>query len=108
MDGIFVTSLSIIQVSTRTFNMGDVTRALAEDRVIEMFGCGTACVVAPIQSILYQGNKLEIPTMNHELPLWNKLYTQLTDIQYGRVIKKEWTYPVHLSQADSVVTSFAT
>ena len=108
MDGIFVTSLSIIQVSTRTFNMGDVTRALAEDRVMEMFGCGTACVVAPIQSILYQGNKLEIPTMNHELPLWNKLYTQLTDIQYGRVIKKEWTNPVHLSQADSVVTSFAT
>lgn len=96
------------KVSTRTFNMGDVSRALAENRVLEMFGCGTACVVAPIESILYQGTKLVIPTMNHELPLWNKLYTQLTDIQYGRVPKNDWTYPVHLSRADSIVTTFST
>ena len=88
--------------------MGDVSRALAENRVLEMFGCGTACVVAPIESILYQGTKLVIPTMNHELPLWNKLYTQLTDIQYGRVPKNDWTYPVHLSRADSIVTTFST
>ena len=79
--------------------MGDVTRGLRENRVMEMFGCGTACVVAPIESILYQGTKLAIPTMNHELPLWNQLYAKLTDIQYGRVIKEEWTYPVSESVA---------
>jgi len=83
------------KVSTRTFTMGEVTRALKTGRVMEMFGCGTACVVAPIESILYQGEKLAIPTMHHENPLWNRLYTQLTDIQYGRVSREEWTYPVH-------------
>ena len=77
--------------------MGDVSRALKEGRVLEMFGCGTACVVAPIESILYQGEKLAIPTMSHDHPLWNKFYVQLTDIQYGKIIKKEWTYPVHVS-----------
>ena len=82
-------------MSTRTFNMGDVSRALKEGRVLEMFGCGTACVVAPIESILYQGEKLTFPTMSHDHSLWNKLYTQLTDIQYGRIMKKEWTYFVH-------------
>ena len=35
--------------------MGDLTTALEGNRVREMFGSGTACVVCPVSDILYKG-----------------------------------------------------
>ncbi|KAJ7417279.1 Branched-chain-amino-acid aminotransferase [Willisornis vidua] len=43
------------KVSERYITMSDLTTALEEDRVKEMFGAGTACVVCPISKILYKG-----------------------------------------------------
>ena len=48
-----------------------------------MFGAGTACVVCPIDKILYDGQELLIPTMNDGAPVTMKLYQELTDIQVG-------------------------
>ncbi|XP_025085462.1 branched-chain-amino-acid aminotransferase, cytosolic-like [Pomacea canaliculata] len=45
---------------------------------------GTACVVCPIEKILYQGQILEIPTMT-KAKLTNRFFNHLTDIQYGRI-----------------------
>ena len=35
--------------------MDDLTTALEESRVREMFGSGTACVVCPVSKVLYKG-----------------------------------------------------
>lgn len=35
--------------------MDDLNTAVEENRVREMFGSGTACVVCPVSNILYKG-----------------------------------------------------
>ncbi len=49
--------------------------------MLELFGAGTACVVSPIEHIIYEGSKLYIPTMAGPAPLWQRFWNQLTDIQ---------------------------
>ncbi|MGH0141703.1 UNVERIFIED_CONTAM: hypothetical protein FKN15_057923 [Acipenser sinensis] len=44
------------KVTERYLTMGDLTAALKENRVKEMFGAGTACIVCPVGRILYKGN----------------------------------------------------
>lgn len=50
-------------------------------QVKELFGAGTACVVCPVEKILYEGKMLEIPTMSEGAPLTNRLHKTLLDIQ---------------------------
>jgi len=71
-------------VVERPIFMHDIERALNEHRLLELFGAGTACVVCPIERIIYDGSVLEIPTMVDNAPLTNRLHKALTDIQYGR------------------------
>ncbi|XP_041110909.1 branched-chain-amino-acid aminotransferase, cytosolic-like isoform X2 [Polyodon spathula] len=81
------------KVTERYLTMGDLIAALKENRVKEMFGAGTACVVCPVGRILYKGNNLHIPTMDNGPKLTARILKQLTDIQYGR-IESDWTYLV--------------
>ena len=53
-----------------------------------MFGAGTACVVCPVEKIIYQGTELHIPTMKDGAPVTMKLYQQLTDIQVNVTSKR--------------------
>ncbi|EMP25020.1 Branched-chain-amino-acid aminotransferase, cytosolic, partial [Chelonia mydas] len=69
------------KVSERYITMSDLTAALEENRVKEMFGAGTACVVCPISKILYKGKNLHIPTMENGPQLATRFLNQLTDIQ---------------------------
>ncbi|KAK3700896.1 hypothetical protein QZH41_012704, partial [Actinostola sp. cb2023] len=68
------------KVTEKEFNMGDLTKAVDENRVLEMFGSGTACVVCPINRIFYQGKNIMIPTMEN-LSVAKRLYDELTGIQ---------------------------
>ncbi|KAG7456219.1 hypothetical protein MATL_G00249320 [Megalops atlanticus] len=81
------------KVSERYLTMADLRRALKEDRVKEMFGSGTACVVSPVGRILYQGENLFIPCLGDHPPLASRLLKELTDIQYGQT-PSDWTYLV--------------
>ncbi|CRK96718.1 CLUMA_CG010038, isoform A [Clunio marinus] len=77
------------KVTERTITMFEVKKALYENRILEMFGAGTACVVSPIERIYYMGENLMIPTLDHDEPVWKQICTTLTDIQYGK-IKHPW------------------
>ena len=46
-----------------------------------MFGAGTACVVCPIEHILYKDKDLYIPTMDSGAEVASRCYQELTDIQ---------------------------
>ena len=50
-------------------------------QVKEFFGAGTACIVCPVDKMIYGGETLDIPTMSEGAPLTNRLLTELTDIQ---------------------------
>ncbi|KAG8223537.1 hypothetical protein J437_LFUL004411 [Ladona fulva] len=95
-----ITRLSILElarewnefkVNERTFNMNDVKIWLQEKRLLELFGAGTACIVAPISSIFFEGENLPIPTIDQETPIHQKFLKSLSDIQYGRV-EHPWAY----------------
>uniref|UniRef100_A0A8C6HB57 Branched-chain-amino-acid aminotransferase n=1 Tax=Mus spicilegus TaxID=10103 RepID=A0A8C6HB57_MUSSI len=78
------------KVCERHLTMDDLATALEGNRVKEMFGSGTACVVSPVSDILYKGQMLHIPTMENGPKLASRILGKLTDIQYGRV-ESDWT-----------------
>ena len=78
------------KVVERRIFMKDILKALKDKRLLELFGAGTACVVCPIDSILYEGHTYSIPTMVNNAPVTMRLHKELTDIQYGRV-PSDWS-----------------
>ncbi|KAH6936981.1 hypothetical protein HPB50_024917 [Hyalomma asiaticum] len=73
------------KVSERKITMAEIREALKEGRLLEMFGCGTACVICPIERLHHRGENLHIPTMEQSSPLANRVLKAITDIQYGAV-----------------------
>ncbi|KAJ7390998.1 branched-chain-amino-acid aminotransferase [Desmophyllum pertusum] len=71
------------KVTEKEFTMEDVIKASQDNRIKEMFGAGTACVVCPVNRILYEGQNIMIPTMEN-LEITKRFYEELTAIQYGR------------------------
>lgn len=65
--------------------MAWVREMVKQERVLEMFGAGTACVVCPVERVQYEGEDLHIPTMEHEKPFFTQMKDTLLDIQYGKV-----------------------
>jgi len=53
-------------------------------QIKEMFGSGTACMVCPVNRILYNNENLYIPTMENGPELTKRFHKELNDIQYGR------------------------
>ncbi|XP_075408100.1 branched-chain-amino-acid aminotransferase, cytosolic isoform X2 [Tenrec ecaudatus] len=78
------------KVSERYLTMDDLTTAIAANRVREMFGSGTACVVCPVSDVLYKGENIHIPTMENGATLASRILEKLTSIQYGRE-ESNWT-----------------
>ncbi|XP_072282860.1 branched-chain-amino-acid aminotransferase, cytosolic-like isoform X5 [Pyxicephalus adspersus] len=81
------------KVSESTITMGDLIKGLQENRVKEVFGVGTACVVCPVSRILYNQKSYDIPTMENGPDIAKRFLKELTDIQYGRT-NSEWAYLV--------------
>uniref|UniRef100_A0A671DUR1 Branched-chain-amino-acid aminotransferase n=1 Tax=Rhinolophus ferrumequinum TaxID=59479 RepID=A0A671DUR1_RHIFE len=69
------------KVSERYLTMDDLTTALQQNRVREMFGSGTACIVCPVSDILYKGETIHIPTMENGPKLASQILDKLTNIQ---------------------------
>ncbi|OQR77698.1 branched-chain-amino-acid aminotransferase, partial [Tropilaelaps mercedesae] len=85
------------KVSERKVTMQDLREALDEGRLIEMFGCGTACIIAPIDRIFYRqenhSEELLLPTMKNEWHLHARIMRTLQDIHYG-VVDHPWSLEV--------------
>lgn len=80
----------------RYVTIGELKQLIHENRLIEMFGAGTACVVCPISGIqMKDGTKIRIPyqdvtkkqpadDLQHRSPfLTKRILKVITDIQYG-------------------------
>ncbi|XP_073427225.1 branched-chain-amino-acid aminotransferase, mitochondrial [Dendrobates tinctorius] len=81
------------KVSERSFTMADVLKGLKDNRVKEIFGAGTACVVCPVNRIFYEGENYLIPTMENGPDIAKRFLKELTDIQYG-CTPSDWMFLV--------------
>ncbi|XP_003736975.1 branched-chain-amino-acid aminotransferase, cytosolic [Galendromus occidentalis] len=88
---------NLFKVSERPICMSELREALDEGRVMEMFGCGTACSISPIGRIYHRQNghadDLLIPTMQSEWQLHARIMETLTNIQYG-VVDHPWSLEI--------------
>ncbi|XP_066586644.1 branched-chain-amino-acid aminotransferase isoform X2 [Prorops nasuta] len=78
------------KVTERKFCMSEVLQLLNENRLLEMFGAGTACIVSPVSYIDFVGQGLHIPTLDQPDPIYKKFLKHLTDIQYGYIPDHPW------------------
>lgn len=88
-----VQEMGNIEIQQRTITMNELIRLQEENRILELFGSGTACVVSPISSIEYLGSSIRIPTTQHSKPLYQTVRNQLMAIQYGH-IEHPWAMPI--------------
>lgn len=82
------------KVSERKIHMEEICQLLSENRLLEMFGSGTACVITPISNIGFMGRDLHIPTIEQTEPIYKKLLKHLTDIQYGHIPNHPWSITI--------------
>lgn len=82
------------KLTERRMTMAEIVQLSSENRLLELFGAGTACIVSPIASITYKGTIIKIPTLDWDSnPVYNQFLQTLTAIQYGH-IKHPWAVPI--------------
>ena len=78
------------KVSERLLSIDELIGALENGTLEEAWGCGTAAVVSPIGQ-LYYGGKTYVINNNEIGAVTQKLYDQLTGMQWGKVEDKyQW------------------
>jgi len=81
------------KVSEKRFTIDQLTQAIHEKRVYEMFGCGTAACVSPVKALYFRDKVFQVPVKDDKIgPLAERFWRTLTDIQLGRV-EHEWSVP---------------
>ena len=80
------------EVSERRITMPQLADAATAGRLLEVFGAGTAAVVAPVKSIRYAGTDISVPLDPSDPeagagPLARRFWRSLSDIQYGRSLR---------------------
>ena len=72
----------------------DVMAAARDGRLEEVFGTGTAAVISPVGSLMYEGETVAVQGGGTG-PVTQKLYDTLTGIQWGRLPDdRRWTVTV--------------
>lgn len=79
------------EVIEKYITIDELVRRIENGECVECFGCGTAAVVTPTGSIIYEDMEYKLPE-SHEIAL--KLRNHLCDIQYGRSVHSDWTVEV--------------
>lgn len=82
------------KVSERKLCMDEICQLLTENRLLELFGAGTACIICPISYIEFSGQPLHIPTLKQSNPVYKMILKHLKDIQYGVIPDHPWAIPI--------------
>jgi len=77
-----------MEVSERSITMEEVLTAKAENRLLEVFGSGTAAVVSPVGGFYYKGRMVDIPAPVDGVSA--SMMRSLSDIFYGRAAEHPW------------------
>ena len=78
----------------KRLDINDILRDIESGKITEVFGMGTAAVIAPVGKFGYKGKEY-IVNNNQVGPIAQHLYKTLTDIQYGRIADPYgWTHTI--------------
>jgi branched-chain amino acid aminotransferase len=100
-----VTRASIIElgrdlghdVAEEMLDVHEVLADIEQGKVTEVFGCGTAAVIAPVGKLGFQDKEYWIND-NQTGPVAQKLYDELTGIQYGRISDRfGWIHTIEVN-----------
>jgi len=83
-----------IEVSEERIDIHDMIAAFKDGELEEVFGAGTAAVIAPFGRIHHQGENIQFD-LEGRGPFATKIHKAITDLQYGRVVDTHgWVHPV--------------
>jgi branched-chain amino acid aminotransferase len=70
-------------ISERWITISEVQSANKEGRLVEVFGCGTAALLSPVKSIIYEDSEIHIPTpsVDNKPSLMAAIWNSISDIQ---------------------------
>ncbi|HAA58605.1 MAG TPA: branched chain amino acid aminotransferase, partial [Myxococcales bacterium] len=77
-----------VHVSERLLSIDEVVEAAKDGSLKEIFGCGTAAIIAPVKQFVYQGETYQVADGGTG-ELSARLYKTILDIQYGRTAGPE-------------------
>ena len=84
------------EVSEEMIDVNQMLADIESGKITEVFGCGTAAVIAPVGKFGYQDNDYLINDFEVG-PVSRHLFKELTDLQYGRVPDRfNWTYTIEV------------
>lgn len=86
------------EVTEYAIDVQEMLSDLESGRITEVFGCGTAAVIAPVGKFGFQDREYIIND-NEAGPVARRLFDALTDIQYGRAPDKyDWTLKIEVNE----------
>lgn len=77
------------KVTEGRFNIDELVEALRENRVEELFGCGTAAIVTAVEALKYEDKVYKVPFSEKSVTV--RILKELQDIQEGRKAH-EWSW----------------
>ncbi|MHA2270984.1 MAG: branched-chain amino acid aminotransferase [Candidatus Hodarchaeales archaeon] len=69
-------------IREQLISIDEVTQGIQSGRLTEVFGCGTAAIIAPVGGLVYKDSRYSIND-GQVGPVAQSLYDELTAIQYG-------------------------
>ena len=86
------------EVSEEQIDVNEMLADVQSGKITEVFGCGTAAVIAPVGKFGFKDEEYVIN--NYEAgPVSEHLFKELTDIQYGRVPDRfGWTLTIDVNK----------
>ncbi len=83
-----------LKVEERRISMDEISEAFDNGTLKEVFGAGTAAVVAPVAELMYKGKQMVLPAQT-ETNITNSVKNELADIRYGRIADRyNWMFDV--------------
>ena len=76
-----------IKIEERLISIDEVTKAYDDGKLVEAFGTGTAAVVSPIGELLHGEKSMKLD-VNKPGELTQKVYNELTGLQFGKINDK--------------------
>jgi branched-chain amino acid aminotransferase len=77
-------SMGDVKIAERDVSLAEAEELSSSGQLQEVFGAGTAAVVAPVSAIHSESLKRPVTPKHAQGPLSNRFWSELTDIQYGR------------------------
>jgi len=76
----------------RPLTMGEIDTFSTQGRILEVFGVGTAVIVAPVSRISWKGKDIVAPVQEHGLgPIGCAMWRMIVDVQTGKVPFEDWS-----------------